>query len=196
MRSLLQPGIGAATGGAYVERKKQPPQPRPCVVLANGSFLDFWDDDVQGGTADSLRGGNMSMSREILFEVGLFDEGYIGRSNGEGTVLWLRILCNGYQIAYDPAAAVVHLGQLVGGAHTSKGVAEGRYYGERHQNDVYFFAKNFRQRYLPWFLKRELRWILVKQAIFQRDPGRTIASLLGLWRGYWTGMRKRRQMSS
>ena len=54
------------------------------------------------------------------------------------------------------------------------------------------FAKNFQQRYLPWFLKRELGWILVKQAIFQKQPGRIIPSLRGLWSGYWAGLRNRK----
>ena len=42
------------------------------------------------------------------------------------------------------------------------------FFGTSHHNNAYFFAKNFQQRYLPWFLKRELGWILVKQAIIQQ----------------------------
>ena len=189
MENLREPGIGAATGGVYVERKKHPPQPRPCVILPNGRLNDYWDYEVPKGTADSLRGGNMSMERQLAIDVGLFDEGYIGRANGEETDFSLRILRRGYQIAYDPDAAVVHLGHPTGGSRASKENDEGRYYFESHHNNAYFFAKNFQQRYLPWFLKRELGWILLKQAIFQKHPERTIPSLCGLWRGYWAGIR-------
>ena len=190
--NLEKPGIGAATGGVHVERKKLPPKSRPCVIAPDGRVEDFWQHEVPKGTTDSLRGGNMSMGRQLAIEVGLFDEEYIGRANGEETDLSLRIMRRGYQIAYDPAAAVVHLGHPTGGSRASKDTDEGRYYFESHHNNAYFFAKNFQQRYLPWFLKRELGWILVKQSIIQRHRERTIPSLRGLWRGYWAGLRRRK----
>ena len=98
-RNLMEPGVGAATFGVYVERKKLPPQPRTCVILPYGPMLDSWENDVPKGTTDSRRDGNMSMSRKFAFEVGLFDDAYIGRSNGTETNLSLRILRKGYQIA-------------------------------------------------------------------------------------------------
>ena len=134
----------------------------------------------------------MSVERQLAIDVGLFDEGYIGRANGEETDFSLRILRRGYQIAYDPAAAVVHLGHPSGGSRASRDSDEGQYFFESHYNNAYFFAKNFQQRYLPWFLKRELGWILVKQAIFQKHPERIIPSLRGLWSGYWAGLRRRK----
>ena len=84
-RNLMEPGEGAATFGVYVERKKLPPQPRTCVILPYGPMLDSWENDVPKGTTDSRRDGNMSMSRKFAFEVGLFDDAYIGRSNGTET---------------------------------------------------------------------------------------------------------------
>ena len=192
MANLQQPGIGAATGGVYVERKKLPPQPKPLVILPNGRMRDYWQYKVPKGTTDSLLGGNMSMGRHLAIDVGLFDEGYIGRANGEETDFSLRILRRGYQIAYDPAAAVVHLSHPTGGSRASKDWDERQYFFESHHNNAYFFAKNFQQRYLPWFLKRELGWVLVKQAVFQKHPERIIPSLRGLWRGYRAGLRFRR----
>ena len=192
MANLQQSGVGAATGGVYVERKKQPPQTKPLVILPNGRMRDYWQYEVPKGTTDSLRGGNMSMARQLAIDVGLFDEGYIGRANGEETDFSLRILRRGYQIAYDPAAAVVHLGHPTGGSRASKDSDEGQYFFESHYNNAYFFAKNFQQRYLPWFLKREIGWIMVKQAIFQKHPERIVPSLRGLWRGYWAGLRSQK----
>lgn len=192
MQNLRQPGIGAATGGVSVERKRLPPQPRPCVIFPNGRIGDYWQYEVPKGTTDSLRGGNMSFSRQLAIDVGLFDENYIGRANGEETDFSLRILRHGYQIAYDPAAAVVHLGHPTGGSRASKDSDEGRYFYESHHNNAYFFAKNFQQRFLPMLLKREVGWIMVKQGIFQRHPARIVPSLRGLWRGYWAGLRRRK----
>ncbi len=189
--NLEMPGIGAATGGVHVERKKPPPMPTPCIIAPNGRVEDYWQHEVPKGTSDSLRGGNMSMGRQLAIDVGLFDENYIGRANGEETDFSLRILRRGYQIAYDPSAAIVHLGHPTGGSRASKGHDEGQYYFESHHNNAYFFAKNFKQRYLPWFLKRELGWILVKQAIFQKRPERITPSLRGLWQGYHAGLRSR-----
>ena len=190
--SLQKPGIGAATGGVHVEQKKLPSKSRPCNIAPNGRVEDYWQHEVPEGTTDSLRGGNMSMGRQLAIDVGLFDEGYIGRANGEETDFSLRIMRRGYQIAYDPDAAVVHLGHPTGGSRASKDNDEGRYFFESHHNNAYFFAKNFQQRYLPWFLKRELGWILIKQAIIQRHLKRTIPSLRGLWRGYWAGLQNRK----
>ncbi len=189
--NLDRPGIGAATGGVHVERKKMPPKPRPCIITLDGRVVDFWEHEVPKGTTDSLRGGNMSISRQLATDVGLFDENYIGRANNEETDISLRILRRGYQIAYDPAAAIVHLGYPTGGSRASKDSDERRYFYESHYNNAYFFAKNFQQRYLPFFLKRELGWILIKQAIFQGHPERAVPSLLGLWRGYRAGLRNR-----
>ena len=191
LENLRQPGVGAVTGGVHVEQKKRPPKPRPCTITPDGRVLDYWQHEVPKSTSDSLRGGNMSMQRQLAIEVGLFDVGYIGRANGEETDFSLRILRRGYQIAYDPAAAVVHLGHPAGGSRASKDSDEGRFYFESHHNNAYFFAKNFQQRYLPWFLKRELGWILIKQAIIQRHPERTISSLRGLRQGYLAGLRRR-----
>ena len=192
LENLQRPATGAATGGVHVEQKELPPKLRPCTISSDGRIRDNWNFEVPKGTTDSLRGGNMSMGRQLAFDVGLFDENYIGRANGEETDFPLRILRHGYQIAYDPAAAVVHLGHPTGGSRASRDKDEGRYFFESHHNKAYFFAKNFQQRYLPSFLKRELGWILVKQAIFQKHPERTIPSLRGLWQGYRAGLRSRR----
>ncbi len=191
MECLQRPGMGAATGGVQVEHKQLPPKHRPCAISPDGRIRDYWNFEVPRGTTDSLLGCNMSAQRQLAIDVGLFDENYIGRANGEETDFSLRILRHGYHIAYDPAAAIVHLGHPTGGSRASKGHDDGQYYFESHHNNAYLFAKNFQQRYLPWFLKRELGWILVKQAIFQKHPERTIPSLRGLWQGYRAGLHSR-----
>ena len=194
MGNLQQPGVGAATGGVSVECKKLPPQPRPCVISLDGRIRDYWQYEVPKGTTDSLLGANMSVQRQLAIDVGLFDEGYIGRANGEETDFSLRIL---RRKATKIAVRSCRRGRASGssvrpaGSRASKDRDEGQYFFESHYNNAYFFAKNFQQRYLPWFLKREVGWILVKQAIFQKHPERVIPSVRGLWCGYLAGLRSR-----
>ena len=135
----------------------------------------------------------MSMRRQLAVEVGLFDKGYIGRANGEETDFSLRILRRGYQIAYDPAAAVVHLAHLQAERAPAQAIDEGRYYFESHYNNAYFFAKNFQQRYPTLAPETGSGMIVVKQGLLQKHPAWIIPSLRGLWHGYWAGLRKRKQ---
>jgi len=196
LHNLEQPGIGAATGGNFVEQRKMPARPRPCEILPSGRVFDYWDYEVPKGTTDSLRGGNMSMPRKIVFEAGLFDEAYIGNAYREETDFSLRVLQMGYQIAYDPAAAVVHLGHPTGGSRASKVSDESRYLFEFHHNIAYFFAKNFRQRYLPSFLRRETAWFVKERTDFRGRPKLVFSALQGVWRGYLSGLSKRKSLSS
>ena len=196
LQSLEKPGIGAATGGISLEPRKLPVRPRPCEVLPSGRVNDYWDHEVPKGTTDSLRGGNMSMPRSIVFEAGLFDEAYIGNAYREETDFSMRVLRLGYQIAFDPAAAVVHLGHPTGGSRTGKSTDESRYLFEFHHNIAYFFAKNFKQRYLPSFLHRETAWFVNERSNFHGRPKLVFSALQGIWHGYLAGLRKRKSLSS
>lgn len=189
--NLVEPRVGAVTGGIRVERHALPPQERACVLLPNGRIYQYWDHEVPKGITHSLLGCNMSVPRQLAFDVGLFDDGYIGRATWEEVDFSFRIRRSGYHIAYDPSAAVTHLAHPTGGARAGKDLHELRYYYEGHYNNAYFFAKNIPQRYVPLFLKRELGWILIKQAILHRHPQRTVPSLRGLWDGYRAGLRRR-----
>jgi len=132
----------------------------------------------------------MSVPRTLALDVGLFDEGYIGKANWEETDFSFRIRERGYIIMYDPEAAVVHLMHNRGGVRTSLEEDAGRFYYESHYNNAYFFRKNISHRYLPWFLKRELGWILVKRGLGQRQLHLVLPSLLGLWDGWWAAGRR------
>ena len=196
LHNLEQPGIGAATGGNFVKQRKLPARPRPCEILPSGRVNDYWEHEVPKGTTDSLRGGNMSMPRRIVFEAGLFDESYIGNAYREETDFSLRVLQMGYQIAYDPAAAVIHLGHPTGGSRATKDSDEGRYLFEFHHNIAFFFAKNFKQRYLPSFLRRETAWFVKERSSFHGRPNLVFSALQGILRGYLAGLRKRKSLSS
>lgn len=186
-----EPGVGAATGGVTMKHRKRPPKPSPCVILPSGRLIEHWGHELPRCTTDSLRGCNMSVARQLAFEVGLFDEGFIGNAHREETDFSLRIRRRGYQIVYDPDAAVVHLSHPAGGSRASQATNKGKYFLELYYNHAYFHAKNFPQRYLPWFLYRGLGLVFVKLGIIQKHPQWIVTSLHGLWQGYWAGRRKR-----
>ncbi|MGB0564800.1 MAG: glycosyltransferase family 2 protein, partial [Spirulinaceae cyanobacterium] len=63
-------------------------------------------------------GCNMSYRREIFTEHGVwFDERFRGSAVREESDICLRIRATGLQIWYDPAAHLVHLGEMTGGCH-------------------------------------------------------------------------------
>lgn len=206
MRNLTQAGVGAVTGGVYMKRRKRPPnaavlrnfcagrggnRDSPCIIRPSGRLIERWNHALPRCATDSLRGCNMSAPRQLAFDVGLFDEGFIGNAHREETDFSLRIRRRGYRIIYDPDAAVVHLSHPTGGSRASLAANRSRYFSELHYNHAYFHAKNFPQRYLLWFLYKGFGLVFVKLGIVQRQPQWIIASLQGLWRGYWAGRRKR-----
>lgn len=66
----------------------------------------------------TARGCNMSFRREIFTKYGLeFDERFKGSAVREESDFCLRLRQTGYQIWYDPAAHLVHLGEETGGCH-------------------------------------------------------------------------------
>ena len=66
----------------------------------------------------SARGCNMSFRRSLFTTHGLhFDERYRGSAVREESDFCLSIRRTGYQIWFDPAAVLVHLGEPTGGCH-------------------------------------------------------------------------------
>ncbi|MGF1539204.1 MAG: hormogonium polysaccharide biosynthesis glycosyltransferase HpsN [Pleurocapsa sp.] len=66
----------------------------------------------------SARGCNMSFRRDIFTKHGVwFDERFRGSAVREESDFCLRLRQTGYQIWYDPAANLVHLGEETGGCH-------------------------------------------------------------------------------
>lgn len=189
LRNFAEPDVGAVTGGIRVETVRMPPQTKPCVILPNGRLLQYWEHQVARGETDSLIGCNMSVPRALALEVGLFDEGYIGKANWEETDFSFRIRRRGYRLVYDPGAAVVHLGHVSGGVRASKDAGEGTFLYESHYNNAYFFRRQIPQRHLPAFLKREIGYIVVKRGLGRGRLDLIGPSLRGLWDGYRAGGR-------
>ena len=191
-RSLNSPGVGAVTGGVHLDRKPaSATTSSPSKILGDGRVAN--SPGRGPSSTDSLWGGNMSMARQLVFDVGLFDEAYIGNAYREETDFSLRVKQRVISSFLIYAAAIVHLGHPTGGARASKVAGEGKYLFELHHNIAYFFAKNFQQRYCLSFLERELRWFAKERSLFLSHPNLFAPALRGLWRGYWAGLRRRKQ---
>jgi GT2 family glycosyltransferase len=102
-------GVGAV-GGPVVDLGEGLRAVTPVAELrANGEIIDNFDSSVRA-TVDHIRGANMHYRRELLEELGGFDEGYSsgGRAHFEDTDMSHRVRRAGYKLVYTPAAPVVH----------------------------------------------------------------------------------------
>lgn len=70
-------------------------------------FRNFTGDSVC--FVKAAAGGNMSFNRNVINEIGLFDEGFIGTAELEETDYCYRVLKKKYKIIFNPKAEVRHL---------------------------------------------------------------------------------------
>ncbi len=99
------------------------------------------------------RGGNMSFRKQIIVDVGMFDEQFRGNAMREETDFSLRVVEAGWRIVFEPRASLTHLA-LAGGSRTADRLT---WYRDFFFNENYFFLKHFPNRYLPMLLVRKAR---------------------------------------
>ena len=97
--------------------------------LVTGRVLQPWHDDdhnsdpftrTEGDFKSEFMGGNFSMRRDLLLELGGFDENFKGAAYRFEREFADRLLQAGYRIWYEPAALIRHLHHQSGGTR-SKG---------------------------------------------------------------------------
>lgn len=110
------PQIGAAGGPIMVQWRTPPPSWVPSL----GSFghLDYGRDFLKLSWPQTINGGNFSVRKDTLFEVGGFnpDTSVQDRLVGDGEVgLCRKLYAAGWKIAYVPNATVYHIqdGELI-----------------------------------------------------------------------------------
>ena len=108
------------------------------------NFLGMTPAEV--GTA---KGANMSFRRRVLAEVGPFDDRYAGNSILEETDYCYRVRALGYDIRFEPEAAVHHLLAPTGGCRESRWL-DAKYWLFR--NSALFYMKQKPRIGLPLFL--------------------------------------------
>lgn len=153
--TIRQLGVAAVTMGVFVGREKASFTIfKPGSVCPDGRVIT---KQVVGlSSINSLYGGNMSMARQLVFVVGLFDEAYIGNSYREETEYLLRVKEMGYQFAFDIAAAFVQLGHPTDGSRESKVANDGKCVFELLLYIVKFFANSFNNASGPFCASESL----------------------------------------
>lgn len=144
---------------------------------------------------DSMSGGNMGTSLEVIVRVGLFDEDPRLRTAEDGEWAY-RALRTGVPIVYAPEVCVRHFGWREEGARTTQ-------YGDYARSHGGFYGKYIRQgdwfivlRALMHHIRAFRRWIRGLITGDQEMSRLGQAYLTGLLPGMLTGMRSRNSVKS
>jgi GT2 family glycosyltransferase len=107
------PLVGAVAGRLL---EALPPNAPPGVARVNafGRIVSNFSGTAPGEVC-TAKGANMSFRRRVLEEVGAFDGRFAGTSLLEETDCCYRVRALGYEIRYEPRAAVRHLRAPEGG---------------------------------------------------------------------------------
>lgn len=126
------------------------------IVNKYGELRDYSDNWVPPQSLEThvLRGANMSFRREVLIEVGGFDEKYFGRASMEDVDPQIKIRNIGYKLLYNPKVLVFHRAVQTGGANV--GNKKHDWYSIGYTN-AYFIKKHFRNNYLKTLLRLPFR---------------------------------------
>ena len=165
--------------------------PRYYSSLFPWHYVRF-DQDWGVREVDSAPGGNMSFRRSLIFQVGGFDEQFVGNALREETDFCINLRNASYRIIFDPEAAVTHYWKTEGGCdHIRFGnshLTSFSYYKDFIQNNIYFFFKHVPLPMMPAFV-----WELYRNHIgniFNMRQGlnqlyyRHLAFCIGFYRAY------------
>jgi glycosyltransferase involved in cell wall biosynthesis len=94
----------------------------------------------------SAQGSNMSFRKDVILDVGGFDEHYDGNSFRWETDMSYRLKRHGYYTIFDPTAVVMHQYSNTGGCENSnlfgRSIHSHAWYHYFFKNSFYFFLKN------------------------------------------------------
>ena len=111
-----------------------------CYVTWYGRMKDGYQSDVSCDVG-TLVGGNMSMQRDILHEIGYFDANYIGTSIFEEQDISERLKNMGYRIHFTNETTIVHQPQNNGNVNLQN-IDTSQYYYNFNHNEILYFLKN------------------------------------------------------
>jgi GT2 family glycosyltransferase len=114
-------------------------------------------DSLKKMEIDHAPGGNFTVLRKIYFQVGGFDEKYIGSAHKEETDFCLRVKKAGFKLIYEPGAAMKHLQFSSGGCRVGD-IYISRYWFIR--NYTYFYLKNYPKILFPIYFIKQLIWAM------------------------------------
>ena len=138
------------------------------LMINKAQGLSGWPD--YKAKVDFLSGSNMAFLRDVLLQIGGFDEDFYGPSAGEDVDLCLRVLKSGYYLVFDPKAKAYHYSDFkkrVSVFHRN----DPSFFFALADNQTYWSVKNQTVRglkWLPYLLFRflsALYWVLTTQNI-------------------------------
>ena len=111
-----------------------------CNVTWYGRMKDGFHSDVSCDIG-TLVGGNMSIRRDMLHEIGYFDAIYRGTSIYEEQDISERLKKLGYRIHFTNETTLLHQPQTKGNVDLQHNETA-QYYHDFHHNEILFFMKN------------------------------------------------------
>ncbi len=145
--------LGAVNGKVLYDGCTENDRPWAARITPSGKYLRNFTTS-QRCLVPTLYGCNMSIRNKVLQEVGDFDLNYWGNFLWEEVDYALQIRKRGYQILYEPGAAVFHVMEKKGG---SRNPAPRQYLESTVFNDWYFFFKYIPKKFWPCLLYRQKR---------------------------------------
>ena len=147
--------------------------------------------DVRRENVMHVKGGNMSVRKDVAEEVGGFDERFEGTAEYEEFDFCLQVLKRGYKIVYDPAAVIKHLALPFGGSKTYTKTKEERMYWLCRNHSLAFLS-NFNKLFYPVFIAEYIIRI-IRYSFIWRNAKIAASSFKGMgeaWRVYRGSKRK------
>lgn len=193
-RHYTDPTVGGVAGRLISPGGEiRPLDPRYHSSSLPWLYIRF-DQDWSLREVESAPGGNLSIRRRLIHELGGFDERYVGNAFREETDFCLRLRAAGHRILFDPAAAVVHYFGTPGGCDNvnfgGRSPESHSYYRTFFHNNAYFALKNFAWANRVRILFRVYRDHGLNRPLLTQGPRfilrRHLAIFLGLWDGWRT----------
>lgn len=186
-RCYLDKSIGAAAGftdDPVFEGKSETP---PWFDITNGEIYQNFSLSKSQYVV-SLMGANMSFRRDVLADIGGFDENFKHNALFEEVDCAFRVMKAGYKIWYCAEARLTHLHNNSGGCRSDKRY---RYLFHSFANTAYFLCKysprksarsstNFWKYRLEYLSRKPLK---INSSKMRHDPFAVIAGLCGAGAG-------------
>lgn len=108
------PRVGGVVG-RIIERSLRPNAPATTNRVDRAGRIRTNLEGVDPAPIETLKGANMSFRRQALRQAGPFDEGFAGTAFLEDADMSARVARLGWELRFEPGAAVVHLSDPTGG---------------------------------------------------------------------------------
>ncbi len=177
--AFADPRIGGCVG-RIVERVVVPNSSGTANRLAFGGRIVMNLSGTEPARVQTLAGGNMCLRRQALLAAGGFDRNYLGTAFLEDADLSTRVRRCGWDLCFEPQAALDHLSAPAGGVRVGGQQTVERW---RFHNTGYFVRRHRGRRSLPAMVAT-FSAIAVKRAIEWRDPSAPAMLLAALHEGW------------